>query len=326
MKSINVSGLSIGYENTILSDINFSVNQGEIVSLIGKNGSGKSTLIKTIIGLISSKKGDVLIESNELKKYSHTQLAKQISVVLTDQNINPILTVYELLSLGRTPYKNMFSLLNSEDKIKIDETVKLLEIDDLLSKRIGELSDGQKQKVMIGRALVQDTSVIVLDEPTSHLDLSGKFAIFQFLRKLAQITNKAILLSTHQIDLALQHSDKILFIKDNKLIEGNPEEIGWKYDLYDYFSNDDMLYNYSMGKFATKRKGIKQVQLEGEGALLYWTRHALYRAAIDVVEKSPIRVKVYKDIISLNINGEEQYVDNIESLTYIIKIIKKRKI
>ncbi|APD05786.1 hemin import ATP-binding protein HmuV [Flavobacteriaceae bacterium UJ101] len=322
MRAITVKNLSIGYDKTILKNINFSIEEGEVVSLIGKNGVGKSTLIKTILGLIPSKGGVIKIGGENIKKYNSVELAREVSVVLTNQEVNPILSVVEVLGLGRTPYKNIFSRLNVKDWEKINQTIQLLEIEDLKEKRIGELSDGQKQRVMIGRALVQDTGLIILDEPTTHLDLSGKFTIFQLLRRLAQITNKTILLSTHQIDLALPHSDKILFIKGNQLIEDTPEEIGWKHQIFQYFSNEQMRFDYTLGKFTSVRRGIRHVQLEGEGALLYWVRHALYRNAIDIKENAPILVKVLGDVISVHVNGVIEYVDNFENLINYIKLIQ----
>ncbi len=323
MRTITVKNLSIGYDKAILKDINFTIESGELASLIGKNGAGKSTLIKTILGLIPLKEGEIRIGEKNIKKYNSVELAREVSAVLTNQSINPVLSVLEVLSLGRVPYKNIFARLNKKDWEKINQTVRLLEIEHLKSKRIGELSDGQRQRVMIGRALIQDTDLIILDEPTTHLDLSGKFSVFQLLKRLAQITNKAILLSTHQIDLALPHSDKVLFIKNNQLIEDSPEAIGWKHQIFQYFSSENMKFDYTLGKFTSIRRGVKEVQLVGEGPLLYWVRHVLYRNAIDVDEDALILVKVFKDTISIHVNGTTtEFVDDFESLIHYIKLIQ----
>lgn len=322
MRAITVEKLAIGYESTLLQDINFTIEEGEVVSLLGKNGIGKSTLIKTILGLVPSKKGEIRIGGENIKKYTPVEMAREVSVVLTHQEVNPMLSVLEVLSLGRTPYKAIFSRLNIKDWEKINQTIQLLEIEDLKDRRIGELSDGQKQRVMIGRALVQDTNLIVLDEPTTHLDLSSKFTIFQLLRRLAQITKKTILLSTHQIDLALSHSDKVLFMKEAILIEDSPENIGWKHQIYSYFSNDKMQFDYELGKFSTIRRGIREVQLKGEGSLLYWTRHALYRNAIDIKSQAPITVNASGDVLSIEIRGEVEYVNDFQNLINCIKLIQ----
>ncbi len=321
MRAITVKDLAIGYEKVLLQNINFTIEEGEVVSLLGKNGVGKSTLIKTILGLIPSKKGEIRIGGENIKKYSPLEMAQEVSVVLTHQEINPMLSVLEILSLGRTPYKTIFSRLNVKDWEKINQTIQLLELENLKDRRIGELSDGQKQRVMIGRALVQDTHLIILDEPTTHLDLSGKFAVFQLLRRLAQITKKTILLSTHQIDLALSHSDKVLFIKDDILLEDFPENIGWKHQIYSYFSNDKMNFDYELGKFTTIRRGIREVRLVGEGALLYWTRHALYRNAIDIKDDASITVNVSRDILSVQVRDAVEYIDDFENLINYIKLI-----
>ncbi len=321
MRAITVKDLAIGYEKVLLQNINFTIEEGEVVSLLGKNGVGKSTLIKTILGLIPSKKGEIRIGGENIKKYSPVEMAQEVSVVLTHQEITSMLSVLEVLSLGRTPYKTIFSRLNVRDWEKINQTIQLLELENLKDRRIGELSDGQKQRVMIGRALVQDTNLIILDEPTTHLDFSGKFAVFQLLRRLVQITKKTILLSTHQIDLALSHSDKVLFIKDDILLEDFPENIGWKHQIYSYFSNDKMNFDYELGKFTAVRRGIREVKLVGEGALLYWTRHALHRNAIDIKDDASITVNVSRDILSVQVRDAVEYIDDFESLINYIKLI-----
>ena len=322
MRVANVENLSIGYNQVIVNDINFSIRTGELVSIVGKNGAGKSTLIKTLTGAIPPISGTVFLHDEPIQKFNPQELAQKVSVVFTNQEVNPMITVQEVLALGRGPYKNIFMTINSSDREKISHTINLLQIAPLVSKRMGELSDGQKQRVMIARALIQDTDLIILDEPTAHLDLSGKFSIFHLLKRLCMIAKKAIVVSTHEIDLALQHSDKMFFIKDNELIDATPEEIGFNYHLFEHFATSDIKFDYNLGKFVTNRKGIRQVKLVGSGELKYWVKHALVRNAIDIVDESHIEVHIDGDVLSVHVN--KNHVEYVEDLTtmanYILSI------
>ena len=212
--------LSIGYRQKtdsrkVLKDINLSIFSGELVCLLGPNGIGKSTLLRTLSGLLPKLSGTIMINGRALEEYSEKELSKQVGVVLTDHPQLRNMRVEELIALGRAPYTNFFGGLSSEDKVFVDEAISLVGIDKLRVRMIRELSDGERQKVMIARALAQQTPVIILDEPTAFLDFPSKVEVMKLLRNLAHDMHKTILLSTHDLDLAVRLADTLLQVADS---------------------------------------------------------------------------------------------------------------
>ncbi|MCM8570796.1 ABC transporter ATP-binding protein [Gramella jeungdoensis] len=222
--------LSIGYRKrndiqVVVSGIDMEIKEGELVAVIGINGAGKSTLLRTLSGIQQIIKGQVFISEKNLAKTDVSELSKNISLVLTEQLISKNLSVMELVALGRQPYTNWIGKLNKNDLKKVMHAIKLVNIEDIKSKKCHELSDGQFQKVLIARALAQDTSLIILDEPTTHLDLYHKAYVLKLLQQLSRETNKAILFASHEINLALQLCDKLLILKDKKALYGKPLDL-----------------------------------------------------------------------------------------------------
>mgnify|MGYP005991518325 CR=1 FL=1 len=222
--------LSVGYQQkkqkiTIANEINLDLHKGKFVALIGKNGIGKSTLLRTLCNVQNPLSGSILLNNEPLHSFDNKSLATELSLVLTERLPESQLTVYELIALGRQPYTNWVDTLSEDDKNKISEAIKLTEVEHLVSKRFYELSDGQLQRVLIARALAQDTQVIVLDEPTSHLDMHHTFKIFNLLKKLVATTQKTILVSTHQINLAIQIVDELIVMNENSVTHGVVSEI-----------------------------------------------------------------------------------------------------
>lgn len=227
---LKTTDLSIGYRKKkdiqiIASEIDIQVKEGELVAVIGVNGAGKSTLLRTLSGIQQSINGEVFISEKRLSKTEPSELSKNISLVLTEQLISRNLSVLELVALGRQPYTNWIGRLTQIDLKKIMHAIRLVNIEEIKNKKCHELSDGQFQKVLIARALAQDTSLIILDEPTTHLDLYHKAYVLKLLQQLSRETNKAILFATHEINLALQLCDKLLILKDQKAIYGTPAEL-----------------------------------------------------------------------------------------------------
>lgn len=227
---LEVKNLAIGYRTKggtipVSQNINFALEEGKLVGLVGTNGIGKSTLLKTIIDMIPSLDGNILFKGVNSKQLSIANLAKQISVVLTEPLATKNLTALELVALGRQPYTNWIGSLNSKDKFKIDDAFKRTQIEDLKHKKCFEMSDGQLQKVLIARALAQDTPLMILDEPTTHLDMYHKAFILNLLKKLAVQTNTTILFSTHELDMAIQICDELIVMLPNDIKFGTPKEL-----------------------------------------------------------------------------------------------------
>lgn len=254
---LHIEQLEIGYikgkvKTTIQNDINLSIEKGKLVAVIGKNGIGKSTFLKTITGIISPLSGAISIENKNLKNCSSNELAQLLSIVLTEQLPQSNLSVYEIVALGRQPYTNWLGTLTNEDKTKIDEAIALTEITDFIHKKHYEISDGQLQKVMIARALAQDTPLIVLDEPTTHLDLIHKISVLRLLQKLSGETNKTILYSTHDLDLAIQLADEIIVFTEQNVYHNTPQQLIEKEILNKIFQNEAIYFDKEKGSFIAK--------------------------------------------------------------------------
>ncbi len=225
--SIKVSSLDVGYgEKLILGDINFELKKGEILCLMGPNGSGKSTIIKTITEHIKKLGGKIFIDGKDIDTLDQKEKAKHLSVVLTER-INPeLMTVEDVISSGRYPYTGYLGKLEDKDYKAIDEAIEIVNAESLRNMYFSELSDGQKQRVMLAKAICQEAEVMILDEPTSYLDVRYKIEILGILRQLASQMGKTIILSLHEIDLIPKIADKVLQINGgNDYSYGSPEEI-----------------------------------------------------------------------------------------------------
>ncbi|WP_420575983.1 ABC transporter ATP-binding protein [Ekhidna sp.] len=236
MALLDISNLGIGYPpgKKLMEEINLSLDHGQLIGLVGQNGVGKSTLIRTICGLQPKLSGKVFLTGDQIEELPAKEIAKKISVVLTGRPESLNLSVLELVALGRHPYSGWLGNLKSSDREKIEEAISLMEINYLAKKRLYELSDGQMQKVMIARALAQETDLIILDEPTSHLDLKNKIDVLQLLQKIAK-SGKGVLISTHEIQLSAQVCD-LFWCMDfgQKMLVGEPEKIIGSGELQDY--------------------------------------------------------------------------------------------
>ena len=287
--ALNISNLEIGYYQkkgapiSVAGPINISMKSGELHCLLGPNGVGKSTLLRTLAGIQPSLEGEISIFNEDLLKVPKSKLAKLLSVVLTDRVSYGNLSAFELISLGRTPYTGWFGNLSTEDKNKIDWAIESTNIHHLVQKNIHELSDGERQKVMIARALAQDTPVILLDEPTAHLDLPNRVDIIRLLRKLARQTQKAIVMSTHELDLALQAADNIwLMTMENKIYTGVPEDLVLNDIFGKVFTREGVEFDKQHGVFKVVEPHSATINVEGEKVALFWTKRALERLGYTV--------------------------------------------
>ncbi|WP_338407914.1 ABC transporter ATP-binding protein [uncultured Flavobacterium sp.] len=251
---LQTSNLSIGYTTksettTIAGNLNLNLKKGKLISLIGANGIGKSTLLKTITGIQKPLSGTVLLNEKNIHELDSLILAQNLSVVLTEKLPPSNLTVFELIALGRQPYTNWIGKLTDNDFTKINEAIELTQIGHLASKKHYEISDGQLQIVLIARALAQDTPLIILDEPTTHLDLLHKVVLFKLLKKLTQETGKCILFSTHDIDMAIQLSDEMIIMTPENVVQDQPCNLITKGSFNTLFKDENIVFDSKKGKF-----------------------------------------------------------------------------
>jgi iron complex transport system ATP-binding protein len=254
---LEVNDLSIGYilkkkHKIISKGINFSIPKGELVSIVGTNGIGKSTLLRTLACMQPSLKGTISLNKKSVSEYNSSQLANTLSIVLTESPSSKNLTVLELVSLGRHPYTNWVGTLSENDKEIIQNAINITEIKELINHKCSELSDGQLQRVMIARALAQDTSIILLDEPTTHLDIYHRAYLLKLLKRLATEQQKTILFSTHEIDLAIQVSDKMIVMTEEKVYFDEPNNL-IKNGCFDrLFPSETIHFNKELKRFVLK--------------------------------------------------------------------------
>lgn len=250
--------LSIGYvskgrnKKILFDNINLTLNQGEFVAVIGANGIGKSTFLRTLSDFQKPLSGTVKLLNKKLIEYGKQELALQLSVVLTERVQLNMITVMELLSMGRYPHVNWLAKLSAKDYKVIDDAMTITGISHLAERSLSQLSDGELQKVMIARALVQETPVIILDEPTSHLDLKNKAEVLSLLLNLCREHGKTILVASHEIELALQLADKIILMGfDHYFFSGTAKEVVEQNLLRKLFTEHEEIihYNSEAGKF-----------------------------------------------------------------------------
>lgn len=216
MEILKTSSLSIGYDSkTIASDINVTLSEGDIIALIGPNGAGKSTLFKTFSTHIKPVGGKIELFGKDLMSYSPKERAKLLGIVLTERPDDMFLKVFDVVAAGRYPYTGMFGKLNEDDEKEIKVSLELVGVNHLADRVFNTLSDGEKQKVMIAKAIAQNTPVIMLDEPTAFLDYPSKIELFSLLKKLAKEQKKAILFSSHDLELLLRYTDNLWIMAKN---------------------------------------------------------------------------------------------------------------
>lgn len=252
--TISTKDLSIGYKNvTVASEINFNSLSGELIGIVGINGIGKSTLLRTLGKIQAPLSGSILIDDKPIDTLSSAALAADISVVLTEPIASKNLTVQELIALGRQPYTNWVGTLSEQDKSKITEVIEMLQLEDLINKKCYELSDGQLQRALIARALAQDTSIILLDEPTTHLDLYHKIQILKLLKSITEETKKTILFTSHEIEMVIQLCDKMLLLNETGSSFGKPSELIEQGAFDNLFPSDTVSFDANTGTFRIKK-------------------------------------------------------------------------
>lgn len=226
MTAITTNRLTVGYRgHRVVEDISLSLPCGRLVCLLGPNGAGKSTLLRTLCGFQPPIAGTVTISGSDITTMSAPEVARLVSVVLTDRPLTPSLTAAEMVGMGRAPYTGFWGRLSDDDRRLVSEAMQTVGIAPLATRRMGRLSDGERQKVMIAKALAQHTPVIVLDEPTAFLDYPSKVAVMKTLARLAHDEGKTILMSTHDLELAAQLGDELMEIENKHIRKITADEV-----------------------------------------------------------------------------------------------------
>ncbi len=283
MTLLETKTLTIGYEagKELQRDLNLSLSAGQTVALMGQNGVGKTTFLKTINGLIEPLNGDVLIAGKSLGEHTRAELAKQCALVLTSTPATGNLTARELIALGRHPYSNWIGWLGADDRKIIDQAIELTKTNYIADRRIGELSDGQLQKVMIARALAQDTPLIILDEPVAHLDLNNKIEVMRLLREIAN-QGKGVLISTHDVQVVNQLADELwLFGFGEQAQKGVPEDLVLNGELEKMLFLEGHNYDLVHHRLEWTAEG-PTVQVTGDKTRVFWTQQALARGGYEL--------------------------------------------
>jgi iron complex transport system ATP-binding protein len=290
--NIHLKNLSVGYRQSdgsplkIIQDINLSASKGEMVAVIGSNGIGKSTLLRSVAGFQEYFSGNIKMNGIELKMINAKEIAQIISFVSTENIRVSNMTVFDLVAYGRFPYTNWIGMLTESDRKIISESISKVSLAGFEKRLISQISDGERQRAMIARALAQDTPVIILDEPTAFLDVSNKYEIFHLLQILAKEKQKTIVLSSHDLNIALREVDKLWILTENGNFQGAPEDAvlqGW---LSQLFKNEHIGFDLQEGEYYFKKNFKAKVKVEGEGLPLTWTLRALNRAGYQIVVKA----------------------------------------
>jgi iron complex transport system ATP-binding protein len=256
---LKTENLTIGYQSKkaqtiVASNIDIAIEKGKLITILGKNGIGKSTLLRTISKVQEPLNGSVFINKKNIKNYTNKELSSALSLVLTERLPESQITVFELVALGRQPYTNWIDKLSDLDLEKIYWAIEQTEIQHLKEKFFYELSDGQLQRVLIARALAQDTDIIILDEPTAHLDLHHTIKIFSLLKKLVDETSKTILMSSHEVNLCIQFANEIILFTDDKVHIGTPDQLIKQDAFDDLFPKDIVKFNRKLQQFIINKK------------------------------------------------------------------------
>lgn len=325
--TIQTDALSIGYKvkrrnKVVHPNINVSLRSGELTCLLGLNGAGKSTLLRTLCGFQPPLNGGVLLRGIGLESYSQSDLSKIIGVVLTEKTNAGGITVYELVSLGRHPYTGFFGQLKANDHKIIMSALEAVGIAHKSKNYVSELSDGERQKVMIAKVLAQQCDIIILDEPTAFLDVTSRIETMVLLRKLSREQEKSILLSTHDMDSAIQMGDCLWLQSGEKPITcGAPEDLILDGKFGEYFDKKDISFNPSTGKLETQNK-LAPIGIDGDFLTSFWVGNAMVRNGFSPSAISDQYPHVHcnsKNDIELSLpNGRKYNFNNISDLCLLL--------
>ena len=330
---ITAKQLSIGYQHsageTILaSGLDCSLCGGEFVCLLGPNGAGKSTLIRTLAGMQKPLAGELRLSGKAMSDIAPRERARAVSVVLTEAMPSGMMDAYSLVSLGRHPYSGLFGGLSEQDRERIEWSIDAVGAGPLANRQVSELSDGERQKISIARALAQEAKLMLLDEPTAFLDLPRRVELMSILRDLAHRESLALLLSTHDLDLALRFADRLwLMTPEGNFLQGTPEALALNGQFAEVFASENLDWDVISGSFRAHPAACLKVRLEGEGIARVWTQRALERLGFGISEEdgeAAFSLKVNNNAWQVERFGLIQNFEDIESLIGWIRSVDWR--
>jgi len=283
---LQIRNLSVGYGIKVVADnLQADIPKGELICLLGSNGTGKSTLMRTLCGFQPALQGEVILDNIAVHQMSEKQLSVRIAVVLTDRVSVPNATVKELVGYGRSPYSGLMGRLRHEDIQIVEQSIQQCGIAHKKDCLLSSLSDGERQKAFIAKALAQDTPLIILDEPTAFLDLPARVEIMQLLRDIANRSGKSILMSTHDLDLALQLSDRLWLLQGGRpLLTGSPEDLLLQNAFQSMFQHKGIVFDNKTGLFHVNHKQHSTLAVKGHGFEYVLLRRAFSRKGIQLVK------------------------------------------
>lgn len=325
-KILEISNLKTGYyigkklnekSNVVSQNINLNAKSGEFIALIGPNGCGKSTLMRTICGLQKTLSGQIIIGDIDIDKVNMSELSKLISFMLTEQISAMNMTVFDLVSMGRYPHIGLLGILREEDRQIIEESLKACLLENYTNRFFEKLSDGERQRVLIAKALVQNTPLMLLDEPTSNLDIPNRIEIMKLMHDLSKKTGRSIIMSTHELDLALQWADKIwLMNKTGDIMAGIPEDLVLNNKFSEVFNSDKAIFDIYSGVFKMNRKYIASIYVDAPEPYKFWVYRALERYGFKVTNNKNEAIKIVRreNDWLLTEEGKIYVLDSIEQL------------
>ncbi|MDR2424733.1 MAG: ABC transporter ATP-binding protein [Prevotellaceae bacterium] len=319
--NITAKNLVTGYGGKpVFPAFSVEAKSAELVVLLGKNGVGKSTLLRTLAGLLPPLSGKVIIGDRNLAQYSTRERAMTTGFVSTERFKVANLSVFDVVAMGRYSCTNWIGSLDSDDRRAIARALEMSGAMHLAGKKINETSDGELQRVMIARTLAQETPVIILDEPTAFLDFPNKFDILMLLRNLAWNSNKTVILSTHDLDLAMRFADNIWLMADGCLTQGAPEDMALNRQFDRIFANACVEFNYFAGTIDTRTLATHEIAVRSSDPLVeFWTAKALARLGFKKVDNADLAIEIHNNRFILHRQQSQQSFADIYSLSRAIR-------